>query len=208
MGVAKGLGKGLSFLPVAVGGIKTTPLTPGSIDVRVGATSGDNSSAVGGWWSDTDYLYVSDGGSQAYTFHRFSNVAIPQGATITSVKFQVLPRYLSATPTGTDALLVGVEPSANAGTVANASNISSRFEALSGTNEWDISSWTGGVTQEFTNLVVAVQAAVNLVSWAGDHLAILTRSKNIAAVGVQLWSGPKNGGNVNNTSRLLIDYLY
>lgn len=185
------------------------PRTPGSVDIRVATTSGNSSSCTATWWSDTDHLYILDAEEHVWTFHRFQNVTIPKGATITAAHIEVTPRWFSSTPAGPDSILIGVEQVDNAGATSGYADIKARFAALPDTVEWSAASWAVNTPASSPSLAAQVQELVNRSGWAsGNSLVVVTRTKaGFTTVGGQAWSGPSSPGDLTRVPRLIADYL-
>ncbi len=194
-------------MPVILG--LGVPLTPGSVDLRVGVNKYQSSSCTASWWSEDDHLYILETGEHVWTFSRFSGVNIPKGATITSAHIEVTPRWFSGSPSGSDAIRVGVEQADDAAATTGYADIKSRFAALPATVEWSASAWVANSAASSPSLVSQVQDLVDRSGWvSGNSLVALTRTKDgYASVGAQAYSGPSSSGTPSRIPRLVVEFL-
>ncbi len=148
----------------------------GSFEKRVAAGSDDAEQRLTGSTSlsSSDLELTTDGTTQQVVGMRFTNVAVPRGATVTNAYLQFQVDEVS---TGAASLTVRAENSDNAPTYAATSgNVTSRATTAASV-AWSPPDWptkgAAGAGQRTPNLAALVQAVVSRSGWsAGNALAL------------------------------------
>lgn len=153
--------------------------TPGSVDVRVNASSDDAEQATTGGAvllnsTDLDFFGETNGGGTAYSSIgvRFNNLTIPQGATITSASIQFTGNNSGTVSAGGPALTIQGQNVDNAATFATTANNINGRPWLSGQDvNWSPGAWSNASTTNTTtpSLTNIVQAIVNRGGWASGN---------------------------------------
>ncbi len=167
-----------------------------TISTRVNASTDDaeetvSSGLVSTGGSDLELLY--DAESQIVGV-RFSSLAIPQGATITSAYIEFTPRDDGQTiNSGNPAITIHGQAADNPNAFATLNfNISSRTTTTASV-AWNPANWTSGTVAQTAALTSIVQELVNRTGWAsGNSMAFIFSGGTVNAFR-RAWSW--NGSN-------------
>ncbi|MBK7801612.1 MAG: hypothetical protein IPJ55_02845 [Chloracidobacterium sp.] len=168
------------------GGINNTNLgtyacgtTPGSVDVRVNASSDDAEQAATGGAvllnsNDLDFFGETNGAGTAYSSIgvRFNNLTIPQGATVTGAYIQFTANDSGSVSAGNPTYTIQGQNVDNASTFTTATNNISGRTWLSGNDvSWSPGAWSNAATTNTStpSLTNIVQAIVNRGGWASGN---------------------------------------
>lgn len=169
--------------------------TGGSVDVRVGAVRDSISNLPGiPYWEEYGPLYMlSDPGSAPdnnTTALRFTNITIPQGATITSAKVTVWTN-LNQGSNATAWMDIGAEQVDNAAQLSSAANHEARKDNVGTTVQWGPHSGIGSADQPFESpdLSEVVQEIVDRPGWSsGNAIQFFTMANPSITVDYQFRS--------------------
>lgn len=131
---------------------------------------------------DSGQTYCSFGQEGSYTFNsyfRFTNVTIPQGATITSA---IIRFYASHSRSETTVnVRIRCEDADNAAQISSYADYAGRAITDAYT-DWSPAAWTAGSSYDSADFTSAVQEVVNRASWASDNaLQIFVRDNSSSA---------------------------
>ena len=155
------------------------------IEVRVGANKDDSEEKSSGanTYTSSDLEFMEDGGSvQAYVGMRWTNVTVPQGATILSAYLELTTDETGSVPADVEFF---AEASDNAATFSSSNfDISSRAKTAASVVWANIPAWnTIGEAHQSTDISAIIQEVVDRSGWlSGNALAVLAAS-----------AGPNNG---------------
>jgi hypothetical protein len=156
--------------------VANAPSTGGTLDKRVAARSDDAEEAASGSidLSSSDLEFVTDKTVQQTVGIRFTGLAIPPGATITSASIQLTADEAQSVSTS---LSIRAQASDTAPTFTTATgNLSSRPRTTAAVG-WSPAPWTvgaAGADQRTPDLTAVVQEVVSRPGWAsGNALAFL-----------------------------------
>ncbi len=148
--------------------------TPGSVDIRAAAINDALTVIAPSSWYQADPLYWT--GSNGIQFLRFTNVAIPQGATITSATLTVYTAANMAGAVANDEVRVYGEDVDNATQISSASGAVTRFTNNKTTASVDWYPWEAngpltGIDQPVISPTIAaiVQGIVNRTGWVSGN---------------------------------------
>lgn len=153
----------------AAGGV-----TPGSIDLRVGSVAdGAGFKSPSSWYTADPLYWTGSGVTQAL---RFTNVAIPPGATITSATLTVYTNANMAAATVNDEVRVYGEDVANPSALSSGADGVSRFAAAvtTATVDWYVWEANGPLSNADQPVISPdissiVQEIVDLGGWASGN---------------------------------------
>ena len=166
---------------------------PQTVTASVAAASDDaeeNTSTGGVTVSSPDLEMVTDGTALQTVGIRFTNLAIPQGATITDARIEF---YADLSESGTTNLTFYGQKADNATTFTTAtSNISSRAKTTAFVAWNSVPSWTDNGTYQTPNLASIVKEIVDRPAWAsGNSMAfVVTGSGNRRSESFEGGGGP------------------
>ena len=152
--------------------------SPGTIDKRIASSMDDVEQHTNGsiYTNSSDLELVADGSRGNQTIGlRYTNIIIPQGATITKAYIQFTT---DETNTGTTSLTIKGDDSNSASSFTTATNnVSGRAKTTNSTS-WNPSSWSSvgqsGSAQRTPELKNIVQEIVNRSGWfTGNNLAFI-----------------------------------
>ncbi len=161
----------------STGGGGSNP-TPGNIDKRIASSMDDVEQHSDGsmYTNSSDLELVADGtrGNQTIGL-RFTNIDIPQGATITNAYIQFTT---DETNSGTTNLTIKGDDSNSAASFTTATNNVSGRAKTAASASWNPTSWSSvgqaGSAQRTPELKAIVQEIINRSGWsAGNHLAFI-----------------------------------
>lgn len=146
------------------------------------------------YWGQFDPLYMISGTPNATTALRFTNITIPQGATILDARLTVWTN-LNQSNVSTAWMTVGAEQVDNASQLSSAANHESRKGNLGTTLQWGPHAGLAGSNLPFQspNLAAIVQQIVNRGGWAsGNAIQFFTAANPATTIDYQyrsFWEG-------------------
>ncbi len=170
-----------------------------TVDVRVNAST-DDAEQTGTTMNLTSTDLDLDG---TLVGVRFSNLTIPQGATITNAYIQFTADNAAVVSLGSPAFTIRGQNIGNAPTfMSTASDISGRATTTQSA-PWSPGPWTSNSSQNSPNLLSIVQAIVNRMDWAsGNSMAFVVSGGNATNYRI----AESYNGNTANAPRLVISY--
>ena len=181
--------------------------TPGSVDVRVNSSANDAEQRTTGAVitndNDLDFFNEQGGGnSYSHVGVRFTNLAIPVGATITNAYIEFTAND-STVSSGSPTFTIrgqNADDTAIFTTVSN--NIGSRPTTSQFVN-WSPPTWTNSSLQQTPDLTNIVQAIVNRGGWAsGNSMAFIVTGTASSAYR----EAESYDGNTTEAPRLVVQY--
>lgn len=160
------------------------------------------------YWSEFDPLYMISGTPNATTALRFTDITIPQGATILDARLTVWSN-LNQSNNATAWATVGAEQVDNATQLSSAANHESRKGNLGTTLQWGPHAGLGAANLPFQspNLAAVVQQVVGRPGWAsGNAIQFFVAANPLTTVDYQFrsyWEGL-----ADYYPRLVVDYEY
>ncbi len=150
------------------------PPPPSTVSVRVNASSDDaeqNLSTGAVSLTSNDLEFTADGATSQIVGMRFVNLAIPQGATITSAYLEL--QADEAGSAATSFTLWGQAADNPSTFTTGASNISSRTKTIASTAWNSLPAWVIGTKYQSPTIASVVQEIVNRPSWASGNSMVL-----------------------------------
>jgi len=151
--------------------------------------------------SGTVWLGTGSVVTASYTGLRFSNLTIPQGATITSAKLQV---YAPTTSWIAMSFVFAAENVGNSATFSASSKPSQRSLTTQTVSHASDAQWVGGTWYDLDEISSVVQPVINRADWASGNALSLILKGNGSAYGRK--SGTSYDGTPANAIRLVITY--
>ena len=166
--------------------------------------AGEDDGWVGTTWSNTGNEYFAKDTSVIYnSFLRWSNIAIPQGATIISAKITV--KCAASTNTGVANINIYGNNVDDATAIPSLAAYNAAAVTTALTN-WVITSWTVGTVYDSPDITNVIQEIVNRAGWAsGNALQILIKNNGSATSSVKAFTSYNT--TPASSALLTIDYL-
>jgi hypothetical protein len=153
---------------------------PTAVTFQIGAGADDVNEDNGAFAADGSDVWVGSTAvaATAFTGLRFTNITIPQGATITSARLElqsVSPQWL------TTAFEFGMEAAANSAAFSTASRPSQRTLLAPRVAHQSDSQWLANTWYQLDELAPLLQAVVNQPAWVpGNAVAVVVRGNGQA----------------------------
>ena len=146
-----------------------------TLNLQVGASADD------GYWGTgfsptydntaTTFIVGSFFGAHGSIWARFTNVTIPNAATISSASLQVNPGVTSSASCGTS--IVGIAND-NAAAPANFSDANAPSGGLTtATVSWTFGAWTAGTWDTSPDISTVIQEIINRAGWSSGNALVV-----------------------------------
>ena len=171
-----------------------------SLDVRVNTSSDDAGQTIAGVVTTNSGTLDLNGNINGV---RFSNLAIPPGATITNAYIQFTANNAGTNSLGSPTYTIRGQDADTAATFTTAnSNISGRATTTQSVS-WSPAAWANSSLQNTPDLTSVVQAIVNRAGWSsGNSMAFIVSGGSAVA----LRRAESYDGNAAAAPRLVIEY--
>jgi hypothetical protein len=178
-----------------------TPTGPTTATFAIAAGADDVNDDGAAFAPGGTTMFVGNGGGASFAGLRFTNLAIPRGATVTSARVQL---RASATQWNSIAFEWAAEASGNAAPFAAASRPSQRTLGTPRVAHTSNVQWVSGTFYTLEELAPLVQAVVDRADWtSGNALALIARGTG-GAWGRKFASAFESGA--ANAARLVVSY--
>lgn len=195
-GVAVTIAPDFNWLKTAAYPVTIDPTT--TVQVNAGANDGQSgySFTTNGQPISVGYINQSEG-----IYARFTNVAVPQGATVNSAKIQ----YHADSCYGSPTTRIFFNAADNATNPTSSANYNAKA-VTSAYVDWAISGWTNGTWYDSPDIKTVVQEVVNRSGWASGNAMMLLHKNNGSTSGnyARLHSYEFIGN--TNAPKLVIEY--
>ena len=151
------------------------PASAATSTFQVSSSSDDVNEDGSTYTSNATTIWLGNGSSKTscFTGLRFTNIAIPQGATITSAKLNV---YSSQSQWVSISMSLAGELSLNSATFSSSSRPSQRTLTSQSVNSSSNVSWSANTWYLLDEMAPVVQQIVNQAGWqSGNSLSIIIK---------------------------------
>lgn len=152
-------------------GLRPASATPVTVTLRVASNHDALTAVIWASWrgADEQIYWLDRQGRQMNTNLRFTNLTVPQGATITDARLTLYARGNRTGAAATDFVTIGAEQVDNATQVTSYANHTSRMGNVGVTVDWLMTNMTVNQALESPNLAAVVQQVVNRAGWVSGN---------------------------------------